>query len=73
MPLKQSKQLTHFQKIAKRTCKIENSNIEIVGIAKGSGMIAPNMATMLGFIFTNANLPSITLQKILEIENEKNI
>ena len=34
-------------------------------------MIAPNMATMLGFIFTNANLPSNTLQKILEIENEK--
>ena len=60
-----------FPKIAKRTCKIENANIEIVGIAKGSGMIAPNMATMLGFIFTNANLPSNTLQKILEIENEK--
>jgi len=34
-------------------------------------MIAPNMATMLGFIFTNANLPSNVLQKILEIENEK--
>ena len=60
-----------FPKIAKRTCKIDNAKIEIVGIAKGSGMIAPNMATMLGFIFTNANLPSNVLQKILEIENEK--
>ena len=60
-----------FPKIAKRTCKIDNAKIEIVGIAKGSGMIAPNMATMLGFIFTDANLPSHVLQKILEIENEK--
>lgn len=59
-----------FPKIAKRTCKIDNTNIEIVGIAKGSGMIAPNMATMLGFIFTNANLPSEILQKILKTENE---
>ena len=60
-----------FPKIAKRTCKIDNTNIEIIGIAKGSGMIAPNMATMLGFIFTNANLPSEILQKILKTENEK--
>jgi len=60
-----------FPKIAKRTCKIDNTNIEIVGIAKGSGMIAPDMATMLGFIFTNANLPSEILQKILKTENEK--
>jgi glutamate N-acetyltransferase/amino-acid N-acetyltransferase len=60
-----------FTKIAKRTCEIENTKIEIIGIAKGSGMIAPNMATMLGFIFTNANLPSNVLQKILETENEK--
>ena len=60
-----------FPKIAKRTCKIDNTDIEIVGIAKGSGMIAPNMATMLGFIFTNANLPSEILQKILKTENEK--
>ena len=60
-----------FPKIAKRTCKIDNTNVEIIGIAKGSGMIAPNMATMLGFIFTNANLPSEILQKILKTENEK--
>jgi len=52
-------------------CVIGNSKIKIFGIAKGSGMIAPNMATMLGFLFTNANLPSNVLQKILEIENEK--
>ncbi len=59
-----------FPKIAIRTCKIENVNIDIVGIAKGSGMIAPDMATMLGFIFTNANLPSNILQKILKEANE---
>ena len=59
-----------FPKIAIRTCKIDNVNIDIVGIAKGSGMIAPDMATMLGFIFTNANLPSNILQKILNEANE---
>ena len=59
-----------FPKIAIRTCKIDNIDIDIVGIAKGSGMIAPDMATMLGFIFTNANLPSNILQKILKEANE---
>ena len=59
-----------FPKIAMRTCKIDNVEINIVGIAKGSGMIAPDMATMLGFIFTNANLPSDILQKLLKEANE---
>ena len=59
-----------FPKIAMRTCKIDNVEIKIVGIAKGSGMIAPDMATMLGFIFTNANLPSDILQKLLKEANE---
>ena len=60
-----------FSKVAKRICKIDGAEIEIVGIAKGSGMIAPNMSTMLGFIFTNANLPSGILQKLLLSCNDK--
>ena len=60
-----------FPKFIRRKCKIDGINIEIVGIAKGSGMIAPNMSTMLGFIFTNANLSSNILQKLILSSNEK--
>ena len=60
-----------FAKFSSRKCYIDNVEIEIIGIAKGSGMIAPDMATMLGFFFTNANIPSDILQKLLEYANEK--
>ena len=53
-------------KLAYEECKIGNKLIKISGIAKGSGMIAPNMATMLSFIFTDANIPSIFLKAILK-------
>jgi glutamate N-acetyltransferase/amino-acid N-acetyltransferase len=53
-------------KVAYEECKIGNKLIRISGIAKGSGMIAPNMATMLSFIFTDANIPSIFLKAILK-------
>ena len=53
-------------KVAYEECKIGNKLIKISGIAKGSGMIAPNMATMLGFIFTDANIPSVFLKAILK-------
>tara|TARA_B100000029_G_scaffold510417_1_gene601845 strand:+ start:1892 stop:3202 length:1311 start_codon:yes stop_codon:yes gene_type:complete len=53
-------------KVAYEECKIGNKLIKISGIAKGSGMIAPNMATMLGFIFTDANIPSVFLKSILK-------
>ena len=46
--------------------EIGNKLIKISGIAKGSGMIAPNMATMLSFIFTDANIPSVFLKSILK-------
>ncbi len=59
-----------FPKVVMKTCKIDGVEIDIVGIAKGSGMIAPDMATMLGFIFTNANLHSNILQKLLAKANE---
>jgi len=53
-------------KIAMEKCKIGNSNIKIYGVAKGSGMIFPNMATTLGYIFTDANLSSNILQKLIK-------
>ena len=59
-----------FPKVVMRTCKIDGIEIDIVGITKGSGMIAPDMATMLGFIFTNANLHSDILQRLLAKANE---
>ncbi|WP_028841593.1 bifunctional glutamate N-acetyltransferase/amino-acid acetyltransferase ArgJ [Thermodesulfobacterium hveragerdense] len=51
-----------FPKIAYRS--LENG-ISILGIAKGAGMIAPNMATMLGFILTDAKVSKDTLKKVL--------
>ncbi len=53
-------------KIAMEECKIGNVSVKIYGIAKGSGMIFPNMATTLGFIFTDANLSSNILKKVLQ-------
>ena len=60
-----------FHKVAFDSCIINNQKINLIGIAKGSGMIAPNMATMLSFIFTDANISSEVLQKILDNETEK--
>ena len=53
-------------KVAYEECKIGNKLVKISGIAKGSGMIAPNMATMLAFIFTDANIPSVFLKSVLK-------
>ena len=53
-----------FHKIASETCQIHGKKINITGFAKGSGMIAPNMATMLSFICTDANLPYSVIEKI---------
>jgi len=52
-------------KLAMAECKIGTTNVKIYGIAKGSGMIYPNMATTLGFVFTDANLSSSILKKTL--------
>lgn len=60
-----------FQKSVSKTLKINGEEIVINGFAKGSGMIAPNMATMLGYIFTNANICSKLLQKLLSELNEE--
>lgn len=53
-------------KMAMETCEIGNSQIKIYGIAKGSGMIQPNMATTLGYIFTDANISNNILKKLLK-------
>ncbi len=53
-------------KLAMEECLIGNSQIKIFGIAKGSGMIQPNMATTLGYIFTDADIPNEILKKLLK-------
>jgi len=54
-----------FPKGAAATIQGEGGEIKIAGIAKGSGMIAPDMATMLVYIFTDAKISAATLQKLL--------
>ena len=61
-------------KVAMQNCKIGNSDIKIYGIAKGSGMIHPNMATTLCYIFTDADISNDILKKLLKknVENTFN-
>ncbi len=54
-----------FPKGSTRKAKIGGAEITINGIAKGSGMIAPDMATMLCFIFTDAAIPAAAMQAML--------
>ncbi len=53
-------------KMAMEKCHIGNSEIKIYGVAKGSGMIQPNMATTLGYIFTDADISNDVLKKLLK-------
>ena len=52
-------------KLAMEECLIGNKKVKIYGIAKGSGMIFPNMATTLGYIFTDADISNDILSKLL--------
>lgn len=54
-----------FPKGAGATADIGGVKVRISGIAKGSGMIAPNMATMLAFVFTDARIPPSVLRGLL--------
>ena len=54
-----------FPKVATRKARIGAAEVTINGIAKGSGMIAPDMATMFAFVFTDANIPAGVLQVLL--------
>ena len=56
---------------ASRRCAIGDGEIVISGIAKGSGMIKPNMATMLGFVATDAAVDEELLHRALRLANQK--
>jgi glutamate N-acetyltransferase/amino-acid N-acetyltransferase len=60
-----------FPKGATRTAKIGDVTVTLNGFAKGSGMIAPDMATMLGFLFTDAAIAAPVLQTLLSDSNER--
>lgn len=60
-----------FAKGAAKSCNIQGRDVTIAGFAKGSGMIAPDMATMLAFIFTDAAIPAPILQQLIVEANEK--
>ncbi len=55
-----------FPKVATATAKIGKTTVTVNGIAKGAGMIAPDMATMLSFVFTDAALSAGALQTLLK-------
>jgi glutamate N-acetyltransferase / amino-acid N-acetyltransferase len=54
-----------FPKLATATARLDGRPVTICGFAKGSGMIAPDMVTLLGFVFTDAALPQEILQALL--------
>ena len=56
-----------FPKIATRKAKVDGVEVILNGMAKGAGMIAPDMATMLGFVFTDAALSPGVLRSLLSL------
>jgi glutamate N-acetyltransferase/amino-acid N-acetyltransferase len=54
-----------YPKVATRTAALGGVTVTINGIAKGAGMIAPDMATMLSFVVTDADIPAAVLQSLL--------
>lgn len=58
-----------FAKGAHASAMIGETRVELCGVIKGSGMIAPDMATMLGYIFTDADIAPAFLQEMLEAAN----
>ena len=54
-----------------RTAKIDGVSVTINGFCKGSGMIAPDMGTMLAYVFTDAALPAPVLQKLIADGTDK--
>jgi glutamate N-acetyltransferase / amino-acid N-acetyltransferase len=55
-----------FPKVATATVKLGKARVTINGMAKGAGMIAPDMATMLSFVFTDAPISASALQSLLK-------
>ncbi|NIY79415.1 bifunctional glutamate N-acetyltransferase/amino-acid acetyltransferase ArgJ [Celeribacter sp. HF31] len=60
-----------FPKGATQSADLDGTTIKIAGFAKGSGMIAPDMATMLCYIFTDAAISRDVLQQCLWLDNAK--
>ena len=60
-----------FPKMVTRRASIGGTTVTLNGFAKGSGMIAPDMATMLGFIFTDAAIEAPVLRKLLSESTER--
>ena len=60
-----------FPKVATATVEFDGVPVKISGIAKGSGMIAPDMATMLSFVFTDAPISAAVLQGLLQPEIDR--
>jgi glutamate N-acetyltransferase/amino-acid N-acetyltransferase len=60
-----------FPKGAGALARIGGVPVHIAGIAKGSGMIAPNMATMLAYVFTDAKLPVPVLRRLLKETSDR--
>ncbi len=60
-----------FAKAAVTSAMVDGKTVNLVGIIKGSGMIAPDMATMLGFIFTDAAVDPVFLQGALSAANTR--
>lgn len=58
-----------FPKLAEAKVEIDGTTVSIAGIAKGSGMIAPDMATMLSFVFTDAPIAAPVLQALVARHN----
>lgn len=63
-----------FAKVSFATGHVNGHPYRILGLAKGAGMIHPNMATMLGFVMTDAGLSAVQLQRLLgsAVENSFN-
>jgi glutamate N-acetyltransferase/amino-acid N-acetyltransferase len=55
-----------FPKIEVATCRINGKQVKLCGMVKGAGMIRPNLATMLSFLVTDANIKASLLQRMLE-------
>ncbi len=60
-----------YPKISVKNVKIDNYKFKIYGIAKGSGMIFPNMGTMLAYVFIEVDLPKKILQKLMKDNLDK--
>ena len=56
-----------YPKVATRSAELGGVTVTINGIAKGAGMIAPDMATMLSFVVTDADIPAAVLQSLLSV------